>query len=133
VADVLIIDDDPDSAEVLSSIMESQGHQVRIGYDGQEGMRLVAERSPELALLDVEMPVLTGPGMAHRMFVHNTGLEQIPIILLSGVGNLREVAAQVGTPYFLSKPYSMTQLLALVRRALLERIPPTPPAPAMHA
>lgn len=125
-ADMLIIDDDPDTAAVLSAIMEALGHQVRIGYDGQEGLRLVTERSPDMALLDVEMPILTGPDMAYRMFVHDMGLEMIPIILLSGVANLPQVAAQVGTPYFLSKPYSYAQVVALVRRALVERAAPLP-------
>ncbi|MBX3154774.1 MAG: response regulator [Deltaproteobacteria bacterium] len=126
-ADVLIIDDDPDSADVLASVMQAQGHEVRVGYDGQEGMNLVDARRPDLVLLDVEMPVLTGPGMAHRMFVHDMGLEMIPIILLSGVHNLTEVAAQVGTPYYLLKPYPLAKLVALLKRVLVERVAPSPP------
>src|SRR3569623_830588 len=108
-ADVLIIDDDIDSAEVLSDIMQAAGHDVRIGYNGQEGLALASQRTPDLALLDVEMPVLGGPEMAYQMLLHDMGLEDVPVVLLSGIANLREVAARVGTPYFLGKPYTFQQ------------------------
>jgi two-component system cell cycle response regulator DivK len=125
-ADVLVIDDDIDSADVLAEIMMDAGHDVRIGYNGQEGLRLAAERVPALALLDVEMPILDGPGMAYEMFLHDMGMELVPVILLSGVPDLDRVAAEVGTPYYLGKPYRYEQLLALVKRALAERIAPKP-------
>ena len=125
-ADVLVIDDDIDSAEVLAEIMADAGHQVRIGYNGEDGLRLAAERVPELALLDVEMPVLDGPGMAYEMFLRDMGMELVPVVLLSGVPALDHVAAEVGTPYFLGKPYRYEQLVGLVARALAERVAPQP-------
>ena len=74
--------------------------------------------------MDVEMPILDGPGMAYAMFVHDMGLENVPVVILSGVPNLKEVASRVGTPYFLGKPYRLEQIVALVQRALAERIAP---------
>ncbi len=126
VADLLIIDDDLDGADALAEVMRADGHEVRVGYNGQEGLRLAGERIPELALLDVEMPVLDGPGMAYEMFIHDMGLEDVPVVLLSGVKNLRETAAAVGTPYFLGKPYRYEQVVAVVDRALAERVAPRP-------
>jgi DNA-binding NtrC family response regulator len=123
-ANLLIIDDDIDSADALAMIMQFEGHEVRVGYNGAEGMALASEQSPDLVLLDVEMPVMDGPGMALAMLVHDMGMERIPVILLSGVVHLETIAAQVGTPYFLGKPYNLKQIVALVRRALLERIAP---------
>jgi DNA-binding NtrC family response regulator len=126
-ADVLIIDDDIDSAQVLAQIMEVQGHDVRVAYNGQEGLQLAADRTPQLALLDVEMPLLDGPGMAFEMLLHDMGLEQVPVIFLSGIPNLSAIAGRVGTPYFLSKPYGYRKVVALVERALAERIAPNWP------
>lgn len=123
-ADLLIIDDDLDSADVLSAAMTLQGHDVRVGYNGQEGMRLVKERLPDLVLLDVEMPIMNGPGMALAMLIHDMGLEKVPVILLSGVPDLGGVARRVGTPYFLGKPYRLAAITALVNRALHERFAP---------
>lgn len=125
-ADVLIIDDDIDFADALAEMMRAEGHVVRIGYDGEDGLRLARERIPDVALLDVEMPILDGPGMTYEMLLRNTGLETVPVVFLSGVPDLAEVAARAGTPYFLGKPYRYEQITKLVERALDERIAPRP-------
>lgn len=124
-ADLLIIDDDPDGAEALGDLMRAEGHDVRVGFNGQDGLRLARERLPDAVLLDVEMPFLGGPEMAHQMFVRDMGLEKVPVVFLSGVPNLKEVAAAVGTPYFLAKPYRYEQLVLLVARALAEGFAPS--------
>lgn len=127
-ADVLIIDDDIDSADVLAQIMRMHGHAVRIGYNGQDGLRLANEQRPDVALLDIEMPLLDGPGMAYEMLVHNMGLERVPVVFLSGSPELREIAEKIGTPYFLGKPYGYKQVVGLVTHALAERVAPSWPA-----
>jgi FixJ family two-component response regulator len=125
-ADLVVVDDDVDVADSLAEILRDEGHYVRIGHDGKQGLALLAEHYPGAVLLDVEMPVLTGPEMAIRMFVRDCGLEAIPIVLLSGVKDLNAVAARVGTPYFLSKPFTVEALLRLLGRALVERVAPRP-------
>ncbi len=62
--------------------------------------------------------------MALGMLIHNMGLEKVPVILLSGSPELDRIASEVGTPYFLTKPYRMVEILALVKRALVERLAP---------
>jgi CheY-like chemotaxis protein len=126
VANLLVVDDDPDLAELLTDLLEGQGHTVRVARDGREGLRLVAERRPDLVLLDVEMPLVTGPEMSQEMIVRDRGQEEIPIVLVSGVTNLFRLAASVGTPYFLRKPYDAETLSRLVASALVERRPPHP-------
>lgn len=125
-ADLLIVDDDRDVAELLGEALAHHGYHVRIAHDGEDGLRELSIRLPDVVLLDVEMPVLDGPGMAYQMFVRDLGLEAIPIVLLSGIVDLECVAARVGTPYFLGKPYSLDAIRALCERALAERTPPTP-------
>jgi DNA-binding NtrC family response regulator len=125
-ADLLIVDDDMDVADLLGEALEHRGHHIRIARDGEEGLRELAIRIPDAVLLDVEMPVLDGPGMAYEMFIRDLGLESIPIVLLSGVVDLESVAARVGTPYFLGKPYSLNALFSLCERALAERTAPHP-------
>jgi len=126
VANVLIVDDDDDIRSLVSMLVETVGHCVRQATNGREGVEAVAAQRPDLVLLDVEMPVLTGPEMAYEMFIRNCGSEKIPIILTSGVVGLDEVAEMVGTRYFLAKPYDPKALLKLVDRTLHERIPPRP-------
>jgi CheY-like chemotaxis protein len=125
-ADVLIVDDNADIRTLLAAILRVVGHQVREAPDGLKGLELVSARTPDLVVLDVEMPVLTGFEMAYELFLRDCGEENIPIILLSGVVGLPEVADVVGTPYFLAKPYSPDSLLRLVDCALIEHVPPRP-------
>ena len=123
---VLIVDDDQDISEALASILELRGYAVTIAEDGLQGLAALDLAIPDLLLLDVEMPILDGPGMAYRMLIENCGREQIPIVLVSGVGDLSAVALRVGTPYTLRKPFHVSDLYAVIDRALDERAVPTP-------
>jgi DNA-binding response OmpR family regulator len=132
-ADLLVVEDDPDLGDILGALLETQGHSVRVARNGEEGLRLVAARHPDLVLLDVEMPILTGPEMSYRMFLHDIGEDQIPVLLVSGVTNLARIADSIGTPYYLRKPYEVEALLRLIVKALSERCAPAPRAPAPEA
>lgn len=125
-AKCLVVDDDPDIGESLGSILDDEGHQVRVAHDGREGLEKISEEIPDVVLLDVEMPVLNGPDMVYELFIQDCGKELIPIVLLSGVANLKQVAERVGTPYFLAKPCSIDLLLNLIQCALAEKRPPVP-------
>jgi CheY-like chemotaxis protein len=126
-ASVLIVDDQSDIVEISTELLESAGHRVRSGRNGEEGLKsLDAGPLPDCVLLDVEMPVLNGPGMAHQMLLHDAGEECIPILLVSGREDLADIARCVGTPYFLAKatPDYGRALLAILDRALRERRAP---------
>ncbi len=126
-ANVLIVDDNSDTLELCTELLESAGHHVRTGRNGEEGM-LSLDRAPlpDCILLDVEMPVLSGPGMAHRMLLRDAGSEDIPILLVSARDDLSEIAERIGTPYFLAKttPNYGKALLEILGRALRERRAP---------
>jgi DNA-binding NtrC family response regulator len=126
VADVLIVDDDLDAAEILGDVLRSEGHEVYTARDGREGLAALHAKPPDVVILDVEMPILTGPEMAYQVFLNDAGFERIPMVLCSGILGLRDVAEVVGTPYYLGKPFTLDAILALVARALLERVPPVP-------
>lgn len=125
-AEILIVDDEADLGDLLRLVLEIDGHRVRCAANGQAGLAALDEGLPDLILLDVEMPVLTGPEMACRMMVHDAGQERIPIVVISGVADVAAAARQVGTPYALEKPVSLDRLTAMVNRALRERIWPQP-------
>jgi CheY-like chemotaxis protein len=125
-ADILIVDDNADLAELVATLLAGEGHDVRIAHDGEAGMRALAAGLPDLLILDVDMPILDGPGMAYRMLVEDCGQELIPIVLVSGTLDLVQVARRVGTQYVLAKPCEPKRLLRMVARALAERTPPCP-------
>jgi DNA-binding NtrC family response regulator len=124
-ANLLLVDDDGDLVEALADQLRSEGHEVRTANNGEEGLEaLRTPLLPDAVVLDVDMPILGGPGMAHEMLVHDAGQEMIPIILVSGKTDLAEIAKKMGTSYFLRKPCDLIAFLGLVDRALHERTPP---------
>lgn len=127
-AHLLVVDDDVDVCWILRELLEGEGHAVRVANDGEAGLRLLEESRPDAIVLDVEMPRLDGPSMAYRMFVHNAGLENVPIVLVSGVKDLQRTARRVGTPYYLGKPFEFGELMSIVGKAVAERELPRPPA-----
>lgn len=129
-ANVLIVDDDYEIGDASRELLQAAGHTVRVAHNGEEGLTSLSTAPlPDCLLLDLDMPVLSGIGMAHRMLVHDAGEENIPIVLVSGRSDLQSVALRVGTPYFVTKAcadYNET-LLRTLERALIERHAPSPP------
>lgn len=126
-AHILLVDDDSDLVEVLGDLLRDEGHLVHTAATGEEGLLVLRSASlPEALVLDVDMPILGGPGMAHKMLLHDAGEENIPIILVSGNPDLPGIAKRMGTPYFLGKPCRIGPFLSLLARALSERRAPRP-------
>ena len=126
VAHLLLVDDDNDLVESLGELLRAEGHVVHTAGTGEEGLRVLRSASlPDALILDVDMPVLGGPGMAHKMLLHDAGEERVPIILVSGNCDLPEIAKRMGTAYFLAKPCGVDAVFNLLDRALSERRAPS--------
>lgn len=125
-AQLLLVDDDNDLVDALADLLRSRGHEVRTAATGEQGLQVLrAATLPDALILDVDMPVLGGPGMAHEMLLHDAGEQNIPIFLMSARDDLPAIAARMGTPYFLRKPGSIDAILKLLDRALRERTAPS--------
>lgn len=83
---ILLVDDDPDFVEAVRVIVENGGYDVEVAYDGQEGLEAVAERKPDLIVLDVMMPVMNGHEACAKL-KGNEETAEIPIILLTAVAD----------------------------------------------
>jgi two-component system alkaline phosphatase synthesis response regulator PhoP len=83
---ILLIDDDPDFVEAVKVIVENGGYDVRVAYDGQEGLEAVAEGKPDLIVLDVMMPVMNGHEACAKLKADDA-TKEIPIILLTAVAD----------------------------------------------
>jgi DNA-binding NtrC family response regulator len=127
-ASILLIEDDDDIRETMADLLAIEGHEIRVARNGMEGLQALDDRFPQLVVTDIEMPVLDGPAMVYRMFVENLGRENVPIIVVSGAPDLRQIAAAIGTPYYLGKPFPLDALNATIERALSEAIPARPPS-----
>jgi CheY-like chemotaxis protein len=124
---VLIVDDDTNNVAFVTRVLEADGHYVQSRFNGAQGLRaLTSGTLPDCVVLDVDMPVLDGPEMAHQMFLRDAGAEKIPIVLVSRRSDLPTLASRMGTPYLLSKgvPNYRSALLEVLDRALRERRAP---------
>src|SRR5450432_3044870 len=102
---LLLVDDDDDIVAALADLLRDGGHEVRTASTGEEGLIVLrAAPLPDVLVLDVDMPVLGGPGMAHKMLLHDAGEENIPILLMSARHDLPEIAREMGTQYSVAKP-----------------------------
>lgn len=119
-ARVLIVEDDEDIAESLATLLDAEGFQAAIAGDGPSGVEQAASLRPDVILLDLMLPRLDGVGVAAELKRRGGGLERIPLILLSAGRQVEEAALEVGTPYFLPKPFDLESILSLLERALRE-------------
>jgi CheY-like chemotaxis protein len=111
---VLVIDDDDDLIELETHILESAGYDVRSARDGLEGLERVTERMPDLILLDMRMPRMSGTEFA-REFRRRHG-NACPIIVVTAAENAHARACEVGAEGFFSKPFEIDELLKAAKR-----------------
>jgi len=115
---ILVIDDDPDVAQLLTAILKPQGFAVYRANDGQEGLKMAYELHPDLIVLDVMMPILDGWEVCRRL----REMSNVPILMLTArtleADILRGFAA--GADDFVEKPFRKAELEARLR-ALLRR------------
>ena len=97
-ANLMLVDDDLEMAEVFMELLQVEGHHVRLARNGVEGLALLSEGRPDAILCDVEMPLLDGPGLAYQLLLRDAGAEEIPFILVSGVAESRTSRATSARP-----------------------------------
>lgn len=119
-ARILVADDELDLTEVFAELLRMEGHEVHTAADGVEALRQLEAWHPELAVLDVDMPKLSGPDVLAELGKEREGesLEPIPVVLLSGNANLDEVAASAGVDLRMTKPVDPGELIQVVAAAL---------------
>lgn len=118
-AKILIVDDDITVQLVLQDLLESEGHEVSVAIDGDEGLRLAQQEHPDLMICDWMMPGLDGLEVCRRV-KDDPELAPMFFILLTAreeVGD-RVKGLDTGADDFLSKPIETEELLARVRAAL---------------
>lgn len=113
---VLIADDEPNIVTALEYLMESSGYRVLIACNGEEALRQVAAHLPDLVLLDVMMPVVSGYRVCERMR-ERPEWRHIKIVMLTAKGRDVEVAKglSAGADLYVTKPFSTRDLLSKVR------------------
>jgi DNA-binding response OmpR family regulator len=121
-ATVLVADDDDDVLALVVRRLERSGYKVLAARDGAEALRLAQERVPDLAVLDVMMPQLTGYEVTQRLR-EDPITERIPVILLTARVQEADVnrGFSVGADDYMKKPFSPRELQSRVQAVLGRR------------
>ena len=113
---VLVVDDEPQIRRALATNLKAREYEVLQAATGEEALRLVAERHPDVVILDIGLPGMDGIEVVHGI----RGWSDVPIIMLSvrrDEGDKVE-ALDAGADDYLTKPFGMGELLARMRAAL---------------
>ena len=113
---ILIVEDDPNIAELVQMYLEKEGYNTRIASDGGQGIDLFRQLRPDLVLLDIMLPVMDGWAVC----AHIREKGKTPIIMLtakSDVGD-RITGLEMGADDYLVKPFEMKELMARINAVL---------------
>ncbi len=121
---VLVVDDDAKTVELVKLYLKRDGYNVVVAYDGVEGLRLARESHPDIIVLDIMLPGMSGLEVC-RVVRHET---EVPIIMLTArtTENDKLVGLDSGADDYVTKPFSPRDLAERVR-AILRRLPDVGP------
>jgi phosphate regulon transcriptional regulator PhoB len=126
---ILIIEDDRDIVELVRYNLVNEGFQVSAASDGNSGLSAVKKTPPDLLLLDLMLPKLSGLDIC-REIRRDDSLNRLPILMLTARGDEadRVVGLEMGADDYVTKPFSPRELIARVK-ALLRRAEPPSDSP----
>jgi len=118
---ILIIDDEKDLVESIEYNLKKEGFTVSKAYDGQAGLKSAREKSPDLIILDLMLPEISGMDLC-RILKKEDKTTAIPIIMLTAKTSQVDkiVGLEIGADDYLTKPFDMRELIARIR-AILKR------------
>jgi two-component system, OmpR family, phosphate regulon response regulator PhoB len=118
-AKILVIEDEADIRQVLDYNLRSAGHEVLEAARGLDGLRLVREREPDLVLLDLMLPDMSGTEVC-RSIKDNPATRTLPVVVLTARGEEidRVVGFEIGADDYVTKPFSVRELVLRIRAVL---------------
>lgn len=115
---VLLVDDNTDSVEPLSLLLQAKGHATQIASDGEDALRQADAFQPQVVLLDIGLPRMDGYEVARQLREKPYGKSMILVALTGWAGReVRERAASAGFDYHLVKPVNWDELDRIVAEA----------------
>lgn len=115
---ILVIDDEPDVLTLMEARLKSAGFEVITALGPKEGLIRIKEHSPELIILDVLMPQMTGYDLVRELKTFPENLRKIPVIVTSGRRGMKDFFNPWEIHCFIQKPFETEVLLTHVRSAL---------------
>ncbi|HKO23438.1 MAG TPA: response regulator transcription factor [Chloroflexota bacterium] len=130
-ARILVVDDEPQILRSLRTTLASHGYDVQTAATGEEALAAVDGRLPDLVVLDLVLPGLSGLEVCRRLRARSS----LPILVLSARGDERDkvAALDLGADDYLTKPFGVNELLARIRAALRRAVGARGPSAVVEA
>ncbi|MBM3520919.1 MAG: sigma-54-dependent Fis family transcriptional regulator, partial [Alphaproteobacteria bacterium] len=118
VADILIVDDEADIRELISGILQDEGHETRLAHNSDSALAEVDSRRPSLIVLDIWLQGSKLDGLELLQIIKERHPD-VPVVIISGHGNIETAVAAIkrGAYEYLEKPFKADKLLIVVDRA----------------
>src|SRR2546421_217995 len=109
---ILVVDDNEDNVDIARQMLLSRGFEVRVAYNGPSALTSVEQQRPDLILLDIMMPQMSGMEVLDRLRA-NPATAGVPVILVTAKDQDEDLLAgyKYGADYYITKPFSAKQLL----------------------
>jgi len=119
---VLVVDDNPQNVELMQAHLETLNCTTHVAVDGLDALEKVAQVKPDLILLDIMMPKMSGFEVCRRLKA-DPNFRDIPIIMVTALNELGDIerGVEAGTDDFLSKPINKLELITRVKSLLRVR------------
>jgi two-component system alkaline phosphatase synthesis response regulator PhoP len=118
---ILLIDDDAIIQQLVKANLVARGYKMLIASDGEQGLKLVESERPDLILLDIKLPGISGLDVL-KSLKGNSSLSGIPVIIATASAGLvnAEKSRELGAVGFLIKPFSIDKLVLQLKQVLGE-------------
>jgi len=109
---ILVVDDNQENVDIARQMLLSRGFEVRVAYNGPSALTSVEQQRPDLILLDIMMPQMSGMEVLDRLRA-NPATAGVPVILVTAKDQDEDLLAgyKYGADYYITKPFSAKQLL----------------------
>lgn len=130
---LLVVDDEPQILRALRAALKGHGYDVQTAADGEEALDLLALHPPDILILDLVMPGKSGFDVVREVRSWSTPAPAIIVLSARGEERDKVTALDLGADDYLTKPFSMNELLARIRVALRHRPDQAAADPVIHA
>ena len=116
---ILIVDDEKDIVETLKFILESEGYDCVVAYDGEEALSLAKNENPDLIVLDVMLPKINGYKVC-RLLKFDSKYKHIPILMVTARTQAEDkiIGEETGANEYITKPFDIETITTLVKQYL---------------
>jgi CheY-like chemotaxis protein len=118
VASILIVEDYPTMRDAMRLVLEEDGHQVEEASDGEAGIAMVRDRAPDVVLLDLNIPAMSGADVLEALKSDPTTADVLVVVVTATGEEGRRRAISQGADGYITKPFSPLALLRSVERVL---------------